>query len=109
LARSIAAGWLCSFGLIQKNQKIKSAGSLLCAHPPLTHCSGHALQIGQNHGLQLFCPASLALSQCFCKNLLCPFHLARATIVLPAFTRSFPADEREEDSGYQESGGKKER
>ncbi|WP_413669098.1 hypothetical protein ACEN9X_03515 [Mucilaginibacter sp. Mucisp86] len=33
-----------------------------------------ALQTGQNHGLQLFCPASHPLFLPFCKNLLCPFH-----------------------------------
>jgi hypothetical protein len=36
-----------------------------------------ALQTGQNHGLQLFCPAALALSPRFCKNLLCPFLRSR--------------------------------
>jgi hypothetical protein len=33
-----------------------------------------ALQTGQNHGLQLFCPASHPHFLPFCKNLLCPFH-----------------------------------
>jgi hypothetical protein len=42
-----------------------------------------ALQSGQNHGLQLFCPATLALSQCFCKNLLCPFLRSRPPLFCP--------------------------
>jgi hypothetical protein len=42
-----------------------------------------ALQSGQNHGLQLFCPAVLALSQCFCKNLLCPFLRSRPPLFCP--------------------------
>ncbi|MFC0517198.1 hypothetical protein ACFFGT_23510 [Mucilaginibacter angelicae] len=42
-----------------------------------------ALQNGQNHGLQLFCPAVLALSLCFCKNLLCPFLRSRPSLFCP--------------------------
>jgi hypothetical protein len=40
-----------------------------------------ALQIGQNHGLQLFCPASQGPR--FCKNLLCPFLRARPPLFCP--------------------------
>jgi hypothetical protein len=42
-----------------------------------------ALQTGQNHGLQLFCPAALALSSRFCKNLLCPFLRSRPPLFCP--------------------------
>jgi hypothetical protein len=42
-----------------------------------------ALQNEQNYGLQLFCPAALALSQCFCKNLLCPFLRSRPPLFCP--------------------------
>jgi hypothetical protein len=45
-----------------------------------------ALQNGQNHGLQLFCPAFTGPP--FCKNLLCPFLPHMPSIVLPVFTRS---------------------
>src|SRR4051794_33857936 len=45
-----------------------------------------ALQNGQNHGLQLFCPAFT--SPPFCKNLLCLFLPHMPGIVLPFFIRS---------------------
>jgi hypothetical protein len=51
-----------------------------------------ALQRGQNHGLQLFCPAALALSPSLLQKLAMPLPTLKATIVLPAFTRSLPAD-----------------
>jgi len=84
LARSIAAGWLCSFVLIQKNQKIKSADRLLCAQ-------ASALQTGQNHGLQLFCPTRAW--PMLLQKLAMPLQPHKANIVLPAFARSLPADE----------------
>ena len=48
-----------------------------------------ALKSGQNHGLQLFCPAALALSQCFCKNLLCPFLRSRPPLFCPLSSEAY--------------------
>ncbi|WP_121808232.1 hypothetical protein [Mucilaginibacter kameinonensis] len=49
-------------------------------------------QSEQNHGLQLFCPASLAHSPPLLQKLAMPPAAAQAAIVLPAFARSLPAD-----------------
>jgi hypothetical protein len=53
-----------------------------------------ALQISQNHGLQLFCPTLFALSYASAKTCYVPA-TARYCIVLPAFARSCSADGEE--------------
>ncbi|XHR96276.1 hypothetical protein ACFJIV_06260 [Mucilaginibacter sp. UC70_90] len=51
--------------LDKKNQKSSQQIGFFAAQ-------AFALQTGQNHGLQLFCPASPALSPCFCKTCYAP-------------------------------------
>jgi len=53
-------------------KKSSQQGGFFALPFPLPVARAFALQNGQNHGLQLFCPASRALSQRCCKNLLCP-------------------------------------
>jgi hypothetical protein len=71
-----------TFVLIQKYPKIIQQIGFFAAQ-------AFALQTGQNHGLQLFCSAALPM---LLQKLAMPIPAHKATIVLPAFTRSLPAD-----------------
>ncbi|QEM10804.1 hypothetical protein [Mucilaginibacter rubeus] len=53
-------------------KKSSQQGGFFALPSALAIASALTLQNKQNHGLQLFCPASHALPQRFCKNLLCP-------------------------------------
>jgi hypothetical protein len=78
--------------LIKSNQKSSQQKCFFAALPVfMPIAEAFALQIVQNHGLQLFCPAS-PLFPPLLQKLAMPFATAQATIVLPAFARNLSAD-----------------
>ncbi|WEA00831.1 hypothetical protein [Mucilaginibacter sp. SJ] len=87
--------------LDKKNQKSSQQIGFFAAQ-------AFALQTGQNHGLQLFCPASPALSPCFCKNLLCPCSRTRPPLFCPLSPEAYLLTGLGKDSGDQDARDKKE-
>jgi len=81
-----------TFVLIQKYPKNQvSREASLRSTSPDAHRSAFALQNGQNHVLQLFCPASRTIPNASAKTCYAP-STAPPIIVLPIFARSLPAD-----------------
>jgi hypothetical protein len=79
-----------TFVLIQKYPKNQvSREASLRSPTPQPVAQAFALQNGQNHGLQLFCPASHTHVQRFRKNVLCPFPSLKATIVPPVSPKAY--------------------